>query len=209
MRFRYACRPGPLTGRLSKHALRSAVERVRRKPRVRLRCLAPLPCPLGEPCCESRHRLRRSERRGRRGAPSLPGKHGGGDIAPQCPRPRRSGRNESTPLGCQLPHPGGMVENSPAFQRRDSGEQAPSPGGTAERERFSRPSGTYPSGGSNPALKRRAILACPSGTETAPVTTSPNVIEGNESGATGESRHTLRRSARRGRRGAPSLPNER
>src|SRR5437899_5090471 len=71
------------------------------------------------------------------------------------------------PLGFEPHHPGGMVENSPAFQRRDSGEQASSPAGTAEIERLSRPSGTYPSGTANPALNRRAIIVGPSGTEKA------------------------------------------
>jgi hypothetical protein len=79
------------------------------------------------------------------------------------------GRIARTPLGFQLHHPGGMVENSPAFQRRGDGKRAPSPAGTAEIECFSRPSGTYPSGTSIPALKRRAIIASPSGTETGPV----------------------------------------
>ncbi len=80
------------------------------------------------------------------------------------------------PLGFQLHHPGGMVENSPAFQRRDDGRRAPSPVGTAEIECFSRPSGTYPSGTSIPALKRRAIIARPSGTEAGPVTSNPSGI---------------------------------
>jgi len=46
------------------------------------------------------------------------------------------------PPGFQLHHPGGMVGNSPAFQGRDGGEQAPSPAGTAEIGCVSRPSGT-------------------------------------------------------------------
>jgi len=80
------------------------------------------------------------------------------------------------PLGLDHRHPGGMVENSPAFQRRDRGERAPSPAGTAEIERVSRPSGTYPSGTSNPALKRRAIIVRPSGTKTAPLTSNPSGV---------------------------------
>src|SRR5580700_3237723 len=71
------------------------------------------------------------------------------------------------PLTFQGDHPGGMVENSPAFQRRDKSERASSPEGTAERgRRISRPFGTYPSLTSIPALKRRAIVVGPSGTET-------------------------------------------
>jgi len=65
-------------------------------------------------------------------------------------------------------HPGGMVENNPAFQRRDRRQRAPSPEGTAESDCISRPFGTYPSRASNPALKRRAIVICPSGTEAGP-----------------------------------------
>jgi len=62
-----------------------------------------------------------------------------------------------------------MVENSPAFQRPDSGYRASSPEGTAEFCGVSRPSGTYHPPTSNPALKRRAIFVCPSGTGTAAV----------------------------------------
>src|SRR6266568_4941215 len=77
------------------------------------------------------------------------------------------------PLGFLLPHPGGRVEISPAFQRRDDGRRAPSPAGTAGIEGVSRPSGTYPSRTSNPALNRRAIIVSPSGTKTALVTSNP------------------------------------
>src|SRR5213076_561864 len=66
-------------------------------------------------------------------------------------------------------HPGGMLENSPAFQRRDSGQRETSPGGTVEKERVSRLFGTCPVGYGNPALKRRAIIVCPFGTETDPI----------------------------------------
>src|SRR6266567_8284678 len=45
-------------------------------------------------------------------------------------------------LGFQHHHPGGMAENSPAFQRRDSYRATPGPGGTAENDCASRPSGT-------------------------------------------------------------------
>jgi hypothetical protein len=94
------------------------------------------------------------------------------------PTPARCGRGRPRPmsLGFQLHHPGGMFENSPAFQRRDDAKRAPSPAGTAEIECFGRPSGTYPSGTSIPALKRRAIIASPSGTETGPVTSNPSGI---------------------------------
>jgi type II secretory pathway pseudopilin PulG len=59
-----------------------------------------------------------------------------------------------------------MGENSPAFQRRDSGEGAPSPAGTAAIDSLSRPCGTYPSRTLNPVppLRDRAIVFCPSGT---------------------------------------------
>jgi hypothetical protein len=63
-------------------------------------------------------------------------------------------------------HPGGMGENSPAFQRWDLGLIASSPEGTAESAIVGRPFGTYTSGRSYPALKRWAILGCPSGTVT-------------------------------------------
>jgi hypothetical protein len=59
---------------------------------------------------------------------------------------------------------------------RDDAKRAPTPAGTAEIECFGRPSGTYPSGASIPALKRRAIIASPSGTETGPVTSNPSGI---------------------------------
>src|SRR5882672_9257808 len=52
-------------------------------------------------------------------------------------------------------YPGRMVDNSPAFQRRDGGERPSSPEGTVEIDRFSRSFGTYFSGTSNSALKRR------------------------------------------------------
>src|SRR5260370_28070808 len=66
-------------------------------------------------------------------------------------------------------HPGGMAENSPAFQRRHSGTRALSPEGTAEIAHRSRPSGTYPSRTPNPVppLRDRAIIVCPAGTERA------------------------------------------
>src|SRR5450756_1031242 len=72
------------------------------------------------------------------------------------------------PLGFQRCHPGGMAENSPAFQRWDRGLGVPSPEGTAENHKFSRPFGTQPSIRPHPALKRRAIFKSPSGTKTRP-----------------------------------------
>jgi hypothetical protein len=61
-------------------------------------------------------------------------------------------------------HPEGMAENSPAFQRWDRGQSAPSPEGTAELAALNRPSGTNPCSCAYPALKRWAILICPFGT---------------------------------------------
>ena len=70
------------------------------------------------------------------------------------------------PLAFQRSHPGGMAENSPAFQRLDRGLGVPSPEGTAELVVLSRPFGTQPSIHPHPALKRRAIFKSPSGTKT-------------------------------------------
>src|ERR1035441_4935967 len=76
----------------------------------------------------------------------------------------------SEPGGCYAAlHPVGMTENSPAFQRWDRGQQLPSPEGTAENHCPSRPFGTYPAGRAHPALKRWAILVCPSGTGAEPL----------------------------------------
>ena len=72
------------------------------------------------------------------------------------------------PLGFQCRHPGGMAENSPAFQRWDRGPGVSSPEGTAENRQLSRPCGTQPSIRPHPALKRRAIFKRPSGTKTRP-----------------------------------------
>ena len=57
-------------------------------------------------------------------------------------------------LGFQRRHPGGMAENSPAFQRWDRGLGVPSPEGTAELVVLSRPFGTQPSIRPHPALKQ-------------------------------------------------------
>ena len=57
------------------------------------------------------------------------------------------------PLGFQRRHPGGMAENSPAFQRWDRGPGVPSPEGTAENRQLSRPFGTQPSIRSAPGVE--------------------------------------------------------
>ena len=70
------------------------------------------------------------------------------------------------PLGCR-PHPGGMPENSPTFQRWVARVwNFLSPEGTAELgPPVSRPFGTNSiSCFRSPTLKRWAIIACPSGT---------------------------------------------
>src|SRR2546423_6998718 len=91
-------------------------------------------------------------------------------------RARRSADLSPMPLGFECHHPGGMAENSPAFQRRDHDERASSPEGTAEMVHLNRPFGTYASLTANPALKRRAIVVCPSGTQTALVISNPSGI---------------------------------
>src|SRR5437867_4020925 len=85
-------------------------------------------------------------------------------------------RLRSMPVGFCIPNPGGMAENSPAFQRRDQVMRALSPEGTAEPGCLSRPFGTHSFRISNPALKRRAILICPSGTPGASLATNPGGI---------------------------------
>ena len=66
--------------------------------------------------------------------------------------------------------PEGHRENSPAFQRWVVRCRPPSPVGTAEAQArnpvFYRPFGTCFRFGPNPALKRWAIIGCPSGTRT-------------------------------------------
>jgi hypothetical protein len=82
--------------------------------------------------------------------------------------PTERGHSCPMPLGFGRLHPGGMFENSPAFQRWDDCRTTLSPEGTAEPKKphFSRPSGTYFFTRPHPALKRWAILGCPSGTGT-------------------------------------------
>src|SRR5262245_52536993 len=85
--------------------------------------------------------------------------------APAGRREQRPGRLMSSAF--RSVHPEGMFENSPAFQRWESGpKQEPSPEGTVE-SLFSRPFGTDASANLNPALKRRAIPICPFGTPRA------------------------------------------
>ena len=51
-------------------------------------------------------------------------------------------------LGFDHRHPGGMIENSPAFQRWDRSQRVLSPEGTAEDRSLSRPFGTVSRQGS-------------------------------------------------------------
>src|ERR1035438_8271036 len=81
-----------------------------------------------------------------------------GRVGPWCTAP--------SPVGLEDVHPGGMVDNSPAFQRWESGRREPSPEGTAEAVVLSRPFGTNPRDCAYPALNRWAIVMCPSGTGT-------------------------------------------
>jgi hypothetical protein len=61
-------------------------------------------------------------------------------------------------------HPEGMPESSPAFQRWAGENGRISPEGTVDDRRVSRPFGTSYRLAADPALKRWAILICPSGT---------------------------------------------
>src|ERR1035441_2526329 len=65
-------------------------------------------------------------------------------------------------------HPGGMVENSPAFQRWVRPAPQVSPEWTSAISMLNRPFGTWRPRLSVPALKRWAILICPSGTDAEP-----------------------------------------
>ena len=75
------------------------------------------------------------------------------------------------PLGFDPPHPGGMAENSPTFQRwvREF-RGAPVPKGRLKPYAIRQPSlrDLSDCGGGFPTLKRWAIVACPSGTMTWP-----------------------------------------
>src|ERR1035438_8711217 len=72
------------------------------------------------------------------------------------------------PLGFELVHPGGMVENSPAFQRWVCMAGRISPEGTTEAAGLNRPFGTQRCIATVPALKRLAIVVCPSGMKVVP-----------------------------------------
>ena len=74
-----------------------------------------------------------------------------------------TGLESPMPLGFQRRHPGGMAENSPAFQRWDRSPGVPSPEGTTENHKFSRPFGTWHIQAMVPALNRWAIFSHPSG----------------------------------------------
>src|SRR5450759_1369654 len=110
-------------------------ERGRHRPRVCLVLLRadegiPLffDCGAGFPCCAPYHGMScivksefhppRSSASPNEGFPTW-----GGPLGPM-------------PLGFQRRHPGGMAENSPAFQRWDRGQGVPSPEGTAENHKL-------------------------------------------------------------------------
>jgi hypothetical protein len=69
------------------------------------------------------------------------------------------------PLVFDRHHPVGMIGNSPAFQRWERSQNELSPEGTAVNRCLDPPCGTYPEGHAHPALKRWAILVCPSRTD--------------------------------------------
>ena len=94
-------------------------------------------------------------------------------------REKERGHSCQMPLGFQCSHPGGMAENSPAFQRWDRGLGVPSPEGTAENHKLSRPCGTQSSIHPHPALKRWAIAVCPVGTKTGANSSNPSGIGHN------------------------------
>ena len=83
-------------------------------------------------------------------------------IAPPGSRRDAGGTSRrSMPPGFGPAHPGGMSENSPAFQRWGSRSSGSSPEGTAELP-VRRPSlGTYGIKRPYPALKHWAIVSCP------------------------------------------------
>ncbi len=92
------------------------------------------------------------------------------------PLPER-GHSCPMPLGIEVPHPGGMAENSPTFQRwvgEFSGAQVPK--GRLKPGAIRQPSlrDLWDCGGGFPTLKRWAIVACPSGTMTWPGLAHPH-----------------------------------
>jgi hypothetical protein len=95
-----------------------------------------------------------------------------GHSCPHRLRPRApSGQECPMPLGFDPPHPGGMAENSPTFQRwgrEFRGAQVPK--GRLKPGVIHQPSLRDLSGYGRwfPTLKRWAIIGCPSGTKTCP-----------------------------------------
>src|SRR5207302_5693818 len=65
-----------------------------------------------------------------------------------------------TSPGLDQYHPEGMVENSPAFQRRESSPRGPRPEETAERDGINRFFGFTSWSTLQPTLKRRISVDC-------------------------------------------------
>ncbi len=98
-----------------------------------------------------------------------------------------------TPFPPRQAVPKGLCENSPAFQRREKVPEISSPAGTVETSRnatqlifvelksgsVSRPCGTCCNSNPIPALKRRAIVGCPSGTEIRRQTSEHRSVNGH------------------------------
>ena len=107
----------------------------------------------------------------------LPDRSGASAVSAQLPSrggfvsgcAQERGHSGSMPPGFDPPHPGGMPENSPTFQRwvrEFSGAQVPK--GRLKPGAIRQPSlrDLSDCGGRFPTLKRWAIVACPSGTRT-------------------------------------------
>src|SRR5437764_14524180 len=92
------------------------------------------------------------------------------------------------PLGFGAPHPGGMPDNSPPFQRWDHDNSEPSPEGTADTDSPQPSLRDSSSRTLNPTLKlkRWAIIVCPSGTDRACAFSNPSGI-GQECPRSGKS----------------------
>ena len=88
-------------------------------------------------------------------------------LSPLSELQARAGAIKSAGQLTALPCPEGASENSPAFQRRASGSKAwiRPEGRLMPRSVVNRPFGTRISFLAPPALKRRVIVGCPSGTE--------------------------------------------
>src|SRR2546430_16139493 len=85
---------------------------------------------------------------------SLPCATSGAGLQAQCLLSAERGHSYPMPLGILHPHPGGMADNSPTFQRWDHDNEEPTPEGTAEID-FPQPSlRDSSSRTSNPTLKR-------------------------------------------------------